>query len=681
MSEFHQNTFFLESLEDRIAPVALIDGSTVTYQDADGDLVTVKFSKKVLTQDNVNDFFEFDNGSVNGSDTAPQALLRLNLDDSVFSGINVAVEADGNGDGKVEVGEIFSQQKLGKIFIEGDLTRFELGNVKSLEVETFGAEGAFPSKVINLGQFIVSGDFRGQLGGGVQHDRVILGSLLVGGDFVEGGLYASSVKSIDISGSMILSRIRADSREDRVNVGLINIAGDMSLSTISTDDGSFRGLTIGGSFLDSNVSAVKAGFIVAKEFKEGDIDCEGTMGRIVSLNDMSDLRIRVDNNEGSGLGLLSAGGAIIDSSITIQERIGTISARNLMGTEIDLSGGGFGKLAIDGSMESSRIFSDEDVATGRISIGSMLESRIDVGKASSVSVMGDVGAKSYLAFNAQKAPVHVFGDVHGSVGGNSLAKVVIDGDVLGGSVEADFFGSVVVKGSVNAGAIFVGELGTLKISGDVDSSRLEADAPKNGISIGGEVRDSKITYGYLKKLTIEKDVWNSEITASHGVMGSLAIKGSVYGTAETPTMISAVGDESGKAISSINIGGNVSNALILAGYRQSSPVSQNVNLGKVFVGGDWTSSSIVAGIWNEGFPNFGNDNDQFIDSNSESLPEIGSIVVKGTAERSNDEGRHFGFSAGLIGAVSVNGQKLQIPSPGSFTPVGTTGNFDIHILG
>jgi hypothetical protein len=41
----------IEPLESRIAPAAIfVNGTTATYTDVDGDLVTVKFSKVVLTE-------------------------------------------------------------------------------------------------------------------------------------------------------------------------------------------------------------------------------------------------------------------------------------------------------------------------------------------------------------------------------------------------------------------------------------------------------------------------------------------------------------------------------------------------------------------------------------------------------------------------------------------------------
>ncbi len=72
---------FLENLEDRIAPATLLaNGSTVTYQDVDGDSVTVKFSKPIFAdQADADNVFIFDSGGVDGSNAAPQQLQEINL--------------------------------------------------------------------------------------------------------------------------------------------------------------------------------------------------------------------------------------------------------------------------------------------------------------------------------------------------------------------------------------------------------------------------------------------------------------------------------------------------------------------------------------------------------------------------------------------------------------------------
>jgi hypothetical protein len=66
-------------LENRQLMATLLSSSAVSYQDIDGDQVTVNFSGRFLTAGNVNSIFQFDTGSVSGSNAARQQLRSLNL--------------------------------------------------------------------------------------------------------------------------------------------------------------------------------------------------------------------------------------------------------------------------------------------------------------------------------------------------------------------------------------------------------------------------------------------------------------------------------------------------------------------------------------------------------------------------------------------------------------------------
>ncbi len=88
---------FLENLEDRIAPATLLaNGSTVTYQDVDGDSVTVKFSKPIFAeQSDADNVFIFDTGGVDGSNATAQQLQEINLamlaDTALSNGVKISV--------------------------------------------------------------------------------------------------------------------------------------------------------------------------------------------------------------------------------------------------------------------------------------------------------------------------------------------------------------------------------------------------------------------------------------------------------------------------------------------------------------------------------------------------------------------------------------------------------------
>src|SRR5262245_28766999 len=85
----------LEHLERRDAPATLVGLNTVTFQDADGDNATVTLSKPLLSAANVNSVFDFDAGSVNGSNAVKQQLQRIDLTalGAAAKGVSVIVSA------------------------------------------------------------------------------------------------------------------------------------------------------------------------------------------------------------------------------------------------------------------------------------------------------------------------------------------------------------------------------------------------------------------------------------------------------------------------------------------------------------------------------------------------------------------------------------------------------------
>src|SRR5262245_22668364 len=115
----------IEILEPRIAPATLVNATTVTYNDVDGDLVTVKVSKGALAESNFTFTTPF-------ADNGPQILRLLDLQNSAsFSKAGIAITAKrtaAGGDGHVNVGFIdASGTDLGAVKIPGDLGKIEAG--------------------------------------------------------------------------------------------------------------------------------------------------------------------------------------------------------------------------------------------------------------------------------------------------------------------------------------------------------------------------------------------------------------------------------------------------------------------------------------------------------------------------------------------------------------------------
>jgi hypothetical protein len=144
----------LERLETRDAPATLVSATKMTYQDIDGDNVSVTFSKPILNAGNVNNIFTFGLGNVNGSNALKQRLLEIDLAGvAAASGTTITTSAVHSsvtgGDGFAELGHIDATGiDLGAVTIDGDLGRILAGDattkttaLAALTVQSLGRYG------------------------------------------------------------------------------------------------------------------------------------------------------------------------------------------------------------------------------------------------------------------------------------------------------------------------------------------------------------------------------------------------------------------------------------------------------------------------------------------------------------------------------------------------------------
>ncbi len=99
---------------------------------------------------------------------------------------------------------------------------------------------------------------------------------------------------------------------------------------------------------------------------------------------------------------------------------------------------------------------------------------------------------------------------------------------------------------------------------------------------------------------------------------------------------------------------NVLNARILAGYTASlGAANADAGIGAITVLGNWSASSIAAGVADSANNGFGR-NDTLIDGgNSAILASIASILIKGTATGSAAGGDHFGITAQRVSKLKI----------------------------
>jgi hypothetical protein len=585
-------------LEPRDAPATLVNASTVTYQDTDGDLVTATISKPILTAGNANQIFLFATGSVNGDNTSSQQLQEIHLTGlASAAGVNVQVKATrAGGDGFVDVGYVNATGiDLGSLRVTGDLARVDAGDgnlgtpglgglhVQSMGLRgtsTQGAGGSLGSTIVgSIGTFWIGSDL----------DGVAVSTFATGGSKTNG-----SINSVHIGGS--------------INGGFLGSAGNMGPVYVG---GSVEGIATGGMS-----SAGDIGFVtIGQNLVGGAID---KIGSIFASGTLAGITIH-----GS---ILGGGGA--DSGSVSAARMGPV----VVGQDV-VGGAGAGS----GSIGSTSALATNHIAS--ISIGDDVQGgagdasgRIDALSIGSIrlggSLLGGAGELSGRLGAGGKVAVTIAGSIVGGSGKSSaflsadvFPTLMVGGSVVGGpeggsgSIAANgSIGSIFVRGSLiggpkdDTGTILSGPIGQLHIGRDIRGG----DDPMNSSTIQtGFIRASAIGEIHIGGSIISGNNPNANTSTDFlqesgaivagATIGSIAVGGSLIGNDTDPLVISALGHfkptgTTDMAIGSLSVAGSVNTAQIFAGYDgYLVPDSADAQVGMVTVGADWVNSSLLAG--------------------------------------------------------------------------------------
>ena len=208
----------VERLEARIAPAVLVNATTLTFTDADGDFVTLAISKGTLT---AADFW-FD-GPVDFGGRQQLRLVDFAGDlDKVGANLTITAEPEGGGNGAVNVGYINALGiDLGKVTLDGDLGRFDAGDV---DLSTPAA------KRLDAGSIGVAGlDTQQTDGSLISNLAGPLGALVVGGDFQNATLLAAGIGRIDIGGDVIGGGLfQSGAIRALGGIGPVHVGGDLA---------------------------------------------------------------------------------------------------------------------------------------------------------------------------------------------------------------------------------------------------------------------------------------------------------------------------------------------------------------------------------------------------------------------------------------------------------------------
>jgi hypothetical protein len=512
----------IEMLEGRIAPASLVNPSTITYVDLDGDQVTIKFSKDLFNATGteltnlLNSVFKFSAGGIFADASAdpgtPQQLQLLDLTKiptvgvgtaatSLAAGVSITVSAvqadtlkpgatpdqlvrgtDGiiDGNGLTNVGFINAASSLnsfglGKITVDGDLGQIDCGvsktavALKALKVNSLGAvSGTQPSsagvesKITgSIGSLTVLTDVKNA------YIHVVNGS---GFNDVKA---VGKIGNINIGGALI-GNVASSSSSD--NTGVIQT--DSSIGSIKIGSGGADDGIIGG-------GGRNAGSIIAA-------------GRIDS--------ILVDGNlvghDGANSGSILGNGGIGSVKVTGDLKIAAGATQGGAGLSASIeSGAGIGSVRIDGSILAG--FGKE---SGTISAN---------GKIDSVTIGGD------LVGNGQ--------ETGGIFASERLGSVSIGGDVRGGS---SFFSGFIESH---------GDIGSVKIGGDLESGINSASERNAVIAAGGTIKSISIEGSLLGGKGISSASIHAGLSGDGGI-GSLMIgKKIVGGDGESSASITAEG--------------------------------------------------------------------------------------------------------------------------------------------
>lgn len=529
---------FLEYLEDRIAPATLLaNGSTVTYQDVDGDVVTVKFSKAIFAdQTDADHVFIFATGGVDGSNANPQQLQEIDLsmlaDPSLSNGVKISVTVKKGvtaggfpGDGYVNIGTINTSKYLGDVSIKGDLSEIDIANedaapqaLGKLSVNSFGLNGFlmqasadYQSNIqgdikevsikrdFQYGMFFVSGDIAKFSVGGS-----IIGSTFGSGyvSLMNGTLGTLTVAKDIVGGAEPSANISAALGVGTVKVGGSVIGGSSASANISSN-GTINSVTIGGDLKGAGGNTGNITADVISSVKIGGSVFGGYGTASGSINAVSEL------------GSANIGGDVVGGNISGTENLFAMGA---------IDAGKIGSLSIGGSLIAGKDLSVSDLEkSGSISSGSTIGTLVIKG--------GVIGNQTHTANISAGGET-----VSGGTSNVAIGKLSVSGDVRFANILA---GYDTFLSPINGSA----QIGSVGIGGDLVATNIVA-----GIEAGAD--------GYFG--TSDDSVINSFDPNIVANIASLLVKGRIVGDTMGNTGI--VSSSFGK----VSLSGNSYTSILLA---------------------------------------------------------------------------------------------------------------------
>jgi hypothetical protein len=614
-------------LENRQLMATLLSSSAVSYQDIDGDQVTVNFSGRFLTAGNVNSIFQFDTGSVSGSNAARQQLRSLNLGSvpsAARTSITTTVTPRAGLPNNVHIGQIMAEGiDLGDVNITGNLGRIRAGDsnartqaLGTLNVEILGGSGTMfgaanlesetngSTRALNVRSWMIDSYFRTERSGNI-------GSISIGGSLI--GSRTSNSGSIYSSG----------------NIGNVTVAG-----SVIGDDGT----NSGSIYAVGNIGAVNVGGTVSGDGGQGS-------GSIVANGNLTSITLGGNLSGGPGY-----------QSGRIGSSFGTAGPITVRGTVFGGEGVESGLINVKTAGRGATIDIGGSVAGGSGFASGVVS--VEEGSLSRLTISGDLRGGS--------------GPFTGVVAVRDVTTLTVNGSVIGGSS-----GSLLqYSGHIRAGKVSNLTIGRDLIGGSAPGSETRlhcgsvvADNASNFV-LGGSLISG------LGLPSRPDNQLNNGAIISKNAIDNLTIRGDVRGNSTQSALIAARGQVRSRgatdlAFGNINIAGNVERANIRAGngafFESGSFVGLNnsdAQIGSVTVGGNWTASELGAGTYSRTGDRYNKLAIAGVPDSSRRLARIGSITIGGSVRGTSTTGDGFGFIAEEIGRVRIGGSdRALVPGP------------------
>jgi hypothetical protein len=360
------------------------------------------------------------------------------------------------------------------------------------------------------------------------------------------------------------------------------------------------------------------------------------------------LDIAVVGQRGDGIvntGILFASGTGI-KSISIKGDLGLLDATALDLGKVNVSGQLGRILAGDGDPKKPAI--------KKLTVGSLGTTEI-----LPEPLLSTIDG-SLLKLKVKRDVVGAAVDVLGTLGrtniGGNLVGQIDTGAILLASIMERGFADPRVTGGLPFGAFNAEGVGKFSVAGNVAGGSVTSAGDISSVSIGQDLHAGAVTAGGQIKNVKVLGAMSGEDAANPSVVAALAKVGSTK-------------PADAVAIDALQVKGDVSNAQVLLGFRKVSgdfsrpvvPANPDASAGKVVVKGDWSASSLVAGVFDATGDGFGQ-NDATIsgDTTPDIFARIASVVIKGTVTGSANPDEHYAITAQQIGKLSINNEKIPL---------------------